>query len=172
MSLKIVVLMLVAGIAMAKVDEYGNDYETPEKKESANDEKPKMVMEDMNTETSTALVQNDAHDPDSIKNKGLCHWGIAVWFKPGFSIRCSCMKCTCKSGGNWACAYEFAYCPYFYCGNQIYNPSTQICCCGKVHSKKSRYSCCGYFYYDTRVSQCCNYYSVKPRKAKCPRYRV
>ena len=29
-----------------------------------------MVMEDMNTETSTALVQNDVHDPDYIKNKG------------------------------------------------------------------------------------------------------
>ena len=29
-----------------------------------------MVMEDMNTQTSTALVQNDEHDPDSIKNKG------------------------------------------------------------------------------------------------------
>ena len=49
------------------LDEFGNDYETPAKKESANDEEPKMVMEDMNTETSTALVEND---PDSIKNKG------------------------------------------------------------------------------------------------------
>jgi hypothetical protein len=30
-----------------------------------------MVMEDMNTQTSTALVQNDVqNDPDSIKNKG------------------------------------------------------------------------------------------------------
>ena len=27
-------------------------------------------MEDMNTQTSTALEQNDAHDPDHIKHKG------------------------------------------------------------------------------------------------------
>ena len=52
------------------LDEFGNDYETPAKKESANDEEPKMVMEDMNTETSTALVQNDANDPESIEHKG------------------------------------------------------------------------------------------------------
>lgn len=141
---------------------------------------------------------------------------------------------TCKNGGNWACAYNFAYCPYFCkyinlyiytfeyikylnyqnekiililfiiysilvfeankckierhlavltfktcliftftdCGNQIYNPSKQICCCGKVHPKKRYHACCGYFYYDARYSQCCNYFSVKPKKAKCPRYRI
>ncbi|CAB4009801.1 Hypothetical predicted protein [Paramuricea clavata] len=161
---------------MAKPDEF-NEYEesqqdeteTPEKEKTANDEESKMVMEDMNTETSMALVEND---PDTIKNKGLCHYGIAVWFKPGASVRCNCMKCTCKNGGNWACAYNFAYCPYFYCGNQIYNPSTQICCCGKVHAKKRHHACCGYFYYDARYSQCCNYFSVKSKKAKCPRFRI
>ncbi len=40
----------------------------PEKKETSDDEEPKMIMEDMNTETSTALVQND--DPDSIAHAG------------------------------------------------------------------------------------------------------
>ena len=58
------------------------------------------------------------------------------------------------------------------CGNQIYNPATQVCCCGKVHSKRRFSACCGYFYYDTRRSQCCRYYSVKPKKARCPRYTV
>ena len=48
------------------LDEYGND--VPEKKLTSNDEEPKMIMEDMNTETSTALVQND--DPDSIAHAG------------------------------------------------------------------------------------------------------
>ena len=51
------------------LDEYNNDYETPEKEETTNDE-PKMVMEDMDTQTSTALVQNDEYDPDTIANKG------------------------------------------------------------------------------------------------------
>ena len=171
-------LALLAGLAMAKTDEFGNEYEENtdiqqdeiEKEEVANDEESKMIMEDAESETSTALVQND--DPDYVKNKGLCHFGVAAWFKPGLSIRCSCLRCTCKTGGNWACAYHFPFCPYFYCGNQIYNPKTQICCCGKVHDKKANYACCGYFYYDTRYSQCCNYFSVKPKKAKCPRYRV
>lgn len=36
---------------------------------AANDEKPRKIIEDMNTETS-ALVQYDESDPDSIKNKG------------------------------------------------------------------------------------------------------
>lgn len=42
--------------------------ETTEKEEETTDDEPKMILEDMNTQTSTALVQND--DPDYIKNKG------------------------------------------------------------------------------------------------------
>ena len=38
--------------------------------ESSSESEEQMVMEDMNSETSTALVQNDVHDPDYIKNKG------------------------------------------------------------------------------------------------------
>ncbi|XP_028405129.1 uncharacterized protein LOC114527629 [Dendronephthya gigantea] len=164
MSSKLFVLMLVVSLGMAIADEFVNEDETK------NEEEQRMVMEDMNTQTSTELVQND--DPDSIKNKGLCHWGVAVWYKPGFAIRCSCMKCVCRVGGTWACAYEFAYCPYYYCGNQIYNPLSQLCCCGKVYDKKPNYSCCGYFYYSRLTSQCCNYYSVKPKKAVCPRSKI
>ncbi|CAB4013350.1 Hypothetical predicted protein [Paramuricea clavata] len=143
--------------------------------ETYSDEKPakakKTVIEDTGSETS-ALVQQDSGDMDADEHKGFCHWGIAVWYKPGFQIRCNCMRCTCKEGGVWNCGYHFAYCPYYYCGNQIYNPASQICCCGKIHDKKSNHACCGYFYYNTRVSKCCNYYSVKPRKANCPRDRV
>ncbi|XP_028405128.1 uncharacterized protein LOC114527628 [Dendronephthya gigantea] len=159
--------LLMAGLAMAETDEY-NDYneynaeteqkdetakqdetKAPKKEETSNDEETKVVLEDMNTQTSTELVQND--DPDAIKHKGLCHWHVGVWYKPGFAIRCSCMRCVCKPGGVWACDYHFAYCPYFYCGNQIYNPHTSICCCGKVYSKNRNFSCCGYFYYDRRL---------------------
>ncbi|XP_028408791.1 uncharacterized protein LOC114531357 [Dendronephthya gigantea] len=129
-------------------------------------------MEDLNTQTSTDLTTVANDDPDSIANKGLCHWGIKVWHKPRTAIRCNCMKCTCQTGGNWACAYEFAYCPYFYCGNVIFNPAKQICCSGKVYEKKGGHMCCGYFYYNRAVMQCCNYYSVKPRRAVCPRFKV
>ena len=44
--------------------------ETFEKEETSNDEEPNGIMEDMNTETSTALVQEDISDPHHIKNKG------------------------------------------------------------------------------------------------------
>ena len=44
--------------------------ETFESEETANDEEPNGIMEDMNTETSTALVQEDISDPHHIKNKG------------------------------------------------------------------------------------------------------
>ena len=158
-------LMLLAGVIRA--EEYSNNDE-----ETSKTEKQKLVMEDMNSETSTALVENDDSDPDYIKHKGLCHSGIGIWHKPGVSIRCGCLKCGCQTGGNWACAYNFAYCPYYYCGNQIYNPATQICCCGKVHDRKAKHACCGYFYYDLRTSRCCNYYSVKPKNGRCPRYRI
>ncbi|CAB4019136.1 Hypothetical predicted protein, partial [Paramuricea clavata] len=68
-------------------------------------------------------------DTDAENHKGYCHWDIGVWMKPGVSRRCGCMRCMCKKGGVWDCNYHFAYCPYFYCGNLIYNPHTQLCCC-------------------------------------------
>ena len=38
-------------------------------------------MEDMNSQTSTALVQNDEHDPDTIANKGRKFSGQLVSLK-------------------------------------------------------------------------------------------
>lgn len=82
------------------LDEYNSEYnkyeektvdteqkdETPEqdetkaakKEETSNDEESKMVMEDMDTQTSTELVQNDPHDPDTIKHKG-CELFEVLW---------------------------------------------------------------------------------------------
>ena len=81
------------------LDEYNNEYETPEKQETSNDEEPKMIMEDMDTQTSTALVQRDEYDPDSIANKGCkCFWLFAVFFVKfnkntlhGLLARCTCI---------------------------------------------------------------------------------
>ena len=53
----------------SEYEETKNDEtQTVEKEETTNDEQSKLILEDMNTETSTALVQND--DPDYIKHKG------------------------------------------------------------------------------------------------------
>lgn len=179
-------MFMVAGFAMAKLDEYGNDYpETaaePAKEQNdvsktskakkEDDESPKMMpVEDPDSET-TSLVQSDPNDPDFIKNKGLCHHGVGSWYRPGTHTRCGCLRCTCRPGGNWDCSYHFAYCAYYYCGNVIYNPHSSVCCCGKVYAKKSNWNCCGYFHYDSRTSKCCNYYSVKPKRMNCPRFTI
>ncbi|XP_028405094.1 uncharacterized protein LOC114527595 [Dendronephthya gigantea] len=175
-AIVVLCLFLAVSFATAKLDEFGNEMEdfaaTNDAPAPAAEETPavpeKIVVEDEASQT-TALVQQDS---DAEKHKGFCHWGIAIWYKPGVAIRCNCMRCVCQTGGAWKCDYFFAYCPYYYCGNQIYNPASQICCCGKVHSKKANWNCCGYFYYNTRASKCCNYFSVKPLKANCPRSRI
>ncbi|XP_046864943.1 putative mediator of RNA polymerase II transcription subunit 12 [Xenia sp. Carnegie-2017] len=118
----------------------------------------------------TDLAQRDAEALH--KKKGFCHWGIKAWYKPGVQIRCKCMKCTCRPKGIWDCKYNFAYCPYYYCGNEIFNPDKQICCCGKVYNKRRSYQCCGYFYYNTRYSKCCKHDTVKPKKIACPRHKI
>ncbi|CAB3987483.1 Hypothetical predicted protein [Paramuricea clavata] len=102
---------------------------------------------------------------------GSCQWGVKVWYKPGISVRCNCMKCTCAEG-KWNCEYAFEYCPHFSCGGEQYSPNTEVCCCGKVYTKKSNYSCCGYSYYNRQTSKCCNYYTVLPKAANCPRYQI
>ena len=58
------------------------------------------------------------------------------------------------------------------CGNVIYNPKSQTCCCGKVYDTKSNWNCCGYYYYNSRTSKCCNYYSVKSKHMNCPRHKI
>ncbi|CAB3987484.1 Hypothetical predicted protein [Paramuricea clavata] len=63
--------------------------------------------------------------------EGSCQSHPKLWHKPGTSVRCSCMKCTC-AGGKWNCAYAFEYCPYYTCGSVQYSPNTELCCCGKV----------------------------------------
>ena len=125
----------------------------------------RLVVENEEDETST-LVQNDAKAP------GHCQWGVGVTYKPGYIRRCSCMKCTCLNIGKWDCVYHFAYCPFYYCGNQVYDPLKQVCCCGKRYNKLPHHSCCGYQYYDTKVSKCCNYFSVKAKKDHCPRDKI
>ncbi|XP_028415104.1 uncharacterized protein LOC114538179 isoform X2 [Dendronephthya gigantea] len=139
-------------------------------KEKLSDEASK---DDKETALDTALVQNDSHEDElNHLQAGNCHWGVGVWFKPGVQIRCSCMKCTCAAKSQWNCAYEFAFCPYFYCGNTVFNPLSQICCCGKVYRKNTRFSCCGHLYYNTTVSKCCSYATIKPKKANCPRFKI
>lgn len=48
-----------------------NQYDEPAeaKRKTLSDETTKTIVEDMNTQTS-ALVQNDDSDPDALKNKG------------------------------------------------------------------------------------------------------
>ena len=70
------VLVYIQSFSSQIPDEFGNFEETRDvqqdeskEEEVSNDEEPKMIMEDMDTETSTALeLQND--DPDSLKHKG------------------------------------------------------------------------------------------------------
>ena len=50
------------------VENKNDETQSVEKEETNDDEQSKLILEDMNTETSTALVQND--DPDYIKHKG------------------------------------------------------------------------------------------------------
>ncbi|CAB4024117.1 Hypothetical predicted protein [Paramuricea clavata] len=121
---------------------------------------------------ATQKQRDDQIQEQQFIKDGFCHWGINDWHKPGSHVKCGCLKCTCDLGGNWNCSFFFKYCPYFYCGNEIYNPSTELCCCGKIYSKREDFQCCGYFYYNTKTSRCCNFYSVKPVKTVCPKYRV
>ena len=101
-------------------DEYDTEMEDySSQNDETYEERPvktkKTIVEDLGSET-TALVQQDSGDSDADKHKGckytvltrayltfyyidqficlisVCHWGIAVWYKPGFAIRCSCMQ--------------------------------------------------------------------------------
>jgi hypothetical protein len=42
------------------------------------------------------------------------------------------------------------------CGETVYDPAKEDCCCGKIETKKYGYQCCGMKYYNTRTKKCCN----------------
>ncbi|CAB4015933.1 Hypothetical predicted protein [Paramuricea clavata] len=128
-----------------------------------------LIVENEQDETSSMLELK--HDGEG-KDPGYCQWGVGVTHKPGYIVRCSCMKCTCLKIGKWDCVYYFPYCPFYYCGNQVYDPLKQVCCCGKRYNKQHHHNCCGYQYYDTKISKCCNYFSVKAKKDQCPRDKI
>ena len=106
------------------------------------------------------------------KNKGWCRLDVGTWKKPGTVLRCNCLKCVCKDAGAWVCVFNKAFCPYFHCGHQIFNPNSQICCYGNVYAKKKGFACCGLYYYNAAIAKCCPHFSVKPKSVDCEKSKV
>lgn len=106
-----------------------------------------------------------------IQGNPRCRWSHQQLHNVGSILRCGCLRCLCENS-NWMCDYHFKYCPYYYCGNKIFNPITHTCCCGEIHAKKSKWACCGYKYYNTGLQKCCSYSSIKNKGGHCPRDTV
>ena len=56
------------------------------------------------------------------------------------------------------------------CGEVVYDPAEQDCCCGIVKDKNADYLCCGVLHYNVRTNTCCNKEKaiLVPTGGKCP----
>ncbi|XP_028411832.1 uncharacterized protein LOC114534568 isoform X2 [Dendronephthya gigantea] len=55
-----------------------------------------------------------------------------------------------------------------YCGEKVYDPDTNICCCGTPYARKSGYKCCGNKYYNPCSTICCQDTSLVSVGGHCP----
>ncbi|XP_028405088.1 uncharacterized protein LOC114527591 isoform X2 [Dendronephthya gigantea] len=100
-----------------------------------------------------------------------CRWSVHELHNEGSILLCQCLKCVCTKT-RWLCDYHFKQCPFFHCGQKIFSPITQKCCCGDIYAIKQNWRCCGYRYFDTKAQKCCAYGTLLGKDKTCPRSSV
>ncbi|CAB4026979.1 Hypothetical predicted protein [Paramuricea clavata] len=56
-----------------------------------------------------------------------------------------------------------------FCGERVYEPTSQICCCGQVHKRKTiNHKCCGKRYINHSKKICCQGQKLVDRPGSCP----
>ncbi|CAB4019135.1 Hypothetical predicted protein [Paramuricea clavata] len=126
------------------------------------------IIEGSNTTDDESLTKRgDA----SVVQDMRCRWNVHELHNEGSVLLCQCLKCVCTKT-RWLCDYHFKQCPFFTCGQNIFSPITQKCCCGDIYAIKKNWSCCGYRYYDTKAQKCCSYATLLHKEKTCPRSEV
>mgnify|MGYP002804300846 CR=1 FL=1 len=74
------------------------------------------------------------------------------------SIRSKLIENTCKSPMGKMC------------GDKVFFPASQECCCGAIHNKETGYECCGPKYYKTTDYKCCDVVHLVSSEEICPTY--
>ena len=54
------------------------------------------------------------------------------------------------------------------CGEKVFFPASQKCCCGTVYNKKTGYECCGPKYYKMTDYKCCDFAFLVSSEKICP----